>query len=128
MSDFDNLAKLSKTELLDAIKEVQWCSPRYRTLLIDLLHANKEAHHKKLFEASQAASQERTKKMNEFFAFKKEMVEKFGDGKRVMLSSLPRKELERGAELERAYFDAVKKDEKAQKALNDYYKENYDEE
>lgn len=123
MSDLDKLSKLTKAELLAAIDEVRKWSPRYKTITSDLLHVYNSERNRRLLDASEKANKEQSEKMRAFLDFKREMVTKYGDGKTVKISALPRNEIERGAAIEQAYFDAVKKFKATQKALDDYYKE-----
>lgn len=122
MSALSKLSELTKQELLDAIKELQRDNPRYQTLIINILAEHDAARHRKLFETSQKTSKKMIESLKAWAAFKNEMVTKYGDGKSVNIPDIPKSEIDSGAQLEKNYRDAVRKDIAARMSLEAYYR------
>ena len=111
----------SKAEIIQAIRSI----PKYlvyghnmEKLIFDQLEKERRD---KAFAEAQMARQTAIDRMNEYFNWKKEMIEKYGDGKRVNLADLPRIELERGAKLQKAWGDSENARKKAEKQEDKYY-------
>ena len=125
------LESYSKSEIIQAIRSI----PKYlvyghniEKLIFDRLE---EERRDKAFAEAQMARQTAIARMNEFFNWKKEMIEKYGDGKRVNLADLPRFQLERGANLQKAWNDsenarkAAEKEKKYESLVERYIRQRY---
>lgn len=102
------IAKYSKEEIIEALGRQVIPLVVLDNLLGDLEHLRiRKAidEHKKAFEAEQAA-------FDAYMAWRKEKVAKYGDGKIVTLSNIPRAEITRGAALEKAWNAAREKERK----------------
>lgn len=115
------LETYSKNEIIQVIRSI----PKYlvyghniEKLICDQLE---EKRRDKAFAEAQMARRTEIDRMNEYFNWQKEMIEKYGDGERVNLADLPRIELERGAKLQKAWNDSENARKMAEKQENKYY-------
>lgn len=115
------LESYSKAEIIQALRSI----PKYlvygrniEKLIFDRLE---EGRRDKAFAEAQMARQTAIDRMDEYFNWEKEMIEKYGDGKRVNFADLPRIELERGAKLQKAWEDSENARKEAEKQEDKYY-------
>lgn len=115
------LENYSKSEIIQAIRAV----PKYmisglkaEKLILDQLEVIKRDE---IFAEAQMARRTVIDRMSEFLNWKKEMIEKYGDGKRVNLKDLPHFQIERGAKLQKAWEDSENARKTAEKQEDKYY-------
>lgn len=115
------LESYSKAEIIQAIRSI----PKYIThgnsieeLAIEYAEDRKRD---KIFAEAQMARQTAIDRMNEFCNWKKEMAEKYGDGKRFKLSDLPHFQIERGANLQKAWNDSENARKTAEQQEDKYF-------
>ena len=102
------ISKYSKEEIIEALGRQYIPLVVLDSLLGDLEYRRRIKaieEHKKAFEAEQAA-------FDAYMAWRKEIVAKYGDGKSVTISKIPRAEITRGADLEKAWNAAREKERK----------------
>ena len=115
------LESYSKAEIIQAIHGISKymiSGHNAEKLVLDRLE---EERRDKAFAEAQMARRTAIDRMNEFHNWKKEMIKKYGDGKRVNLADLPRIELERGAKLQKAWNDSENARKTAEKQEDKYY-------
>ena len=104
------LENFTKSELIQAIRYLDKyysiefggnVEKKITRVLEDLSFDNARHNAEKAFKKSNEA-------MDKYFEWQKEIVEKYGDGKKVSLSLIPQEELKKGAELEDAWLKAEK--------------------
>ena len=115
------LENYSKSEIIQAIRKV----PKYMThgtpieeLIIDQADCLKR---EEIFAKAQMARETAINLMNEFFAWKKEMTKKYGNGERVSIKDIPLTDRQRGAELQQAWLDSETARKEIEKEEDKYY-------
>ena len=114
------LESYSKSDIIKAIRKLE----RYyiaKGLEKNIIDSIQETQREKSFAEAQMARQASLDRMNDFFAWKKEVVKKYGNGERVNLKDLPRIELERGAKLEKAWIDSENERKRLEKLEDKFY-------
>lgn len=114
------LENFSKAEIIEAIRKMEryYIAKGLEKSIIDNIETVKR---EKAFAEANMARQTSIDRMNEFFNWKKEMAEKYGDGKRFNLRDLTKIDLERGAKLQKAWTDSEEERKKAEKKEDSYY-------
>lgn len=115
------LESYSKSEIIQAIRAV----PKYMVnglkvekLVLDRLDVIKS---EKIFAEADKARRTEIDRMNEFFAWKKEMIKKYGDGERVSIKDIPFTDRQRGAKLQQAWLDSETARTEAEKQEDKYF-------
>ena len=115
------LESYSKAEIIQAIRKV----PKYMThgtpiekLIIDQADCLKR---EEIFAKADNARRTAIDRMNEFFAWKKEMIRKYGNGERVSIKDIPLTDRQRGAELQQAWLYSETARNEAEKQEDKYY-------
>ena len=117
----NKLENYSKAEIIEAVRfmaKYYGTGRNYENQLISIIHDKKRND---AFAEAQKARQTAIDRMNEFIDWKKEMAEKYGNNGMVYFKDLPREELERGANLEKAWVDSENARKKAEKNEEKYY-------
>ena len=103
------ISKYSKEEIVEALKRhyiPDW-------VFADLLSGLEFVRRTKAIDEHNKTVQEESAAFEAYMAWRKEIVAKYGDGKAVTISKIPREEITRGANLEKAWNDAREKEQKA---------------
>ena len=113
-SDLKKLSKYSKEEIIEALSKSYQASYIIAGLLSDLEQKATD----KLFEDSKKSIDASISSRTAYSEWIKEMCEKYGDGKRFKISSLPIEEISRGAKLEKAMKEAIERERKLDAKIN----------
>lgn len=115
------LENYSKSEIIQAIRKV----PKHMThgtpiekLIIDQADCLKR---EEIFAEADKARKTAIDRMNKFFSWKKEMIEKYGNGERVSIKDIPLTDRQRGAELQQAWLDSETARKEIEKQEDKYY-------
>lgn len=114
------LESYSKAEIIQALRRMR----RYygiERLEESIIDAIQDIQREKAFTEAQLARQTAIDRMNEFFNWKKQMAEKYGNGKQFKLSDLPHYQIERGANLQNAWSASENERKRLEKLEDKFY-------
>ena len=114
------LESFSKSEIIASIRKMEryYIAKGLEKNIIDIIQESKR---EKAFAEANLARQTSIDRMNEFFNWKKEMAEKYGNGKQFKLSDLPHYQIERGANLQNAWIASENEKKRLEKLEDKYY-------
>lgn len=104
----DEIEKYSKAEIIAAIKALPFVGEE----ILSKLETNKE---RKIFDEASKARKKELDCWEKLTKWRKEVIEKYGDGNAVKLVDLPQEEIEKGAALEREFKESVDECRRAEK-------------
>lgn len=113
------LESFSKAEIIEAIRRVQgyyYCRDLEKSLIDNIQDNNRQ----KAFDKAQEKRKTAIDRMNEYFNFRREMIQKY-DGKQVKLTDMPFAEQQRLLNLYTAWVDSEEERKKAEKQEDKYY-------
>jgi len=120
MTDKEKLQQFTKGEIIDAILKIKrWHSFLSVDHIVDEI---KSVSFNNAFEKAQEARNHAIECMQKYFNWRKEIVQRYGDGTSVKLKNIPLHELKKGAELEKKWKDSEEARKKAEKEEDRYYK------
>lgn len=112
--DIKKLQKYPKELILEAISR-EWQADYYIQRI--LLYCERKTAEISFIEEEEAIK-EISKTSAAYFAWKKEMIKLYGDGQSVLLVNVPPYEIEKGLALERAWREAIIREQQISKKID----------
>lgn len=114
------LKKYSKDEIIAALGH----SFMSEHIISDMLFELEEKAFNTALDAHKKALSDLVSAKKKVIDWRKKMCEKYGDGKTVKLSDVPSADISQGAELERVLKAVIEKEQKLDKQVNKFFKED----